>query len=146
MPDFSKIAPSPEQIELIGRFFGGLFAPALKTDDPFILFVGQLQDVDLPTFGQSRLHPLAIGLHLRMAGAKAHVHAQLRTAKTHVQQAESELICSRTLGRRDHRQVKHHQHPHQAVTAEHGDSFIPIGLMAQRHPRQGQVQSLALTQ
>ena len=30
---------------------GGFFASALKTDDPFVLFIGQLQNVDLPSFG-----------------------------------------------------------------------------------------------
>ena len=86
-----------KKIKLIGCLVGGLLFLAVVREDALVLFVGELQDVDLATKRQCIFHPFAQRINLRLTGAKAHVHRKLRHRKTGVEQAVPEVGRSRAL-------------------------------------------------
>ena len=48
---------------MIGRFIYGLFGFSVKTDDAFVLFIGELKDIYFAALGKGVFHVFPIGVH-----------------------------------------------------------------------------------
>ena len=57
----------------------------VEDDGPFVLFVGELQNIYLTGRRQCGLHLFAVGFCAGMAGAHTHINAELAHLKTQIQ-------------------------------------------------------------
>ena len=79
--------PWLKKVELIGCFLERLFKFSMKDDSPFVLFVGELQNIYLTGRRQCGLHLFAVGFCAGMAGAHTHIDAELAHLKTQIQKS-----------------------------------------------------------
>jgi hypothetical protein len=105
-----------KKIKLIGRFISRLFGFSVKSDDPLVLFVGELKDIHFATLWQGGFYPFAQGIHLRATGAEAHVHTELAHLKAKIKQSIAKARGSFSLSLFNHWQIKHHHHPHEPIS------------------------------
>src|SRR6218665_94596 len=123
-----------KKIELIRRFLRGLSATSAVGDGAFVLLVCELKDMHFAARRQTPPHCAAQGVQLGLAGAKAHVHAELAHLEAHVEQRVAKLRGRLALGFFYHRQIEHHQHPHKSVPGQHGAAGKGINLARSCQP------------
>ena len=100
---------------MIRRFLRRLFAAPVVGDGAFVLFVGELEDIHFAALWQGAFYGTAQGVYLRLAGAKAHVHGELRHLKPLIKQEISEIRGGLALFLSSNWQVEQGHDPHEAV-------------------------------
>src|SRR6266851_1718014 len=115
---FVRIHWSKQNI-LLGVFPRWLFRPAIEAHDILVLFVGDVNDVNLAARGHGLLDFLGVGLCLFLAGAEAQIDRELRHLEALVEQELPKLGREPALLLGADRQIEENEHPHQAISAKH---------------------------